>query len=166
MTTYVDASVLLRIVLGEPEPLAVWPSISPVSSELIRVECLRVIERARLSLRIGDEQSARHRADVLEALDAFVLAPVSRPVLERAADPFPTSLRTLDAIHLATAIELRSDFTDLSLATHDHELAIAARAVGFEVYGDVVQTASAPTAQEQDRQVSSAADSGETEPAS
>ena len=138
MTTYVDASVLLRTVLGEPEPLAVWPSISPVSSELIRVECLRVIERARLSLSIGDEQSARHRADVLEALDAFVLAPVSRSVLERAADPFPTSLRTLDAIHLATAVELRSDFPDLSLATHDHELAIAARAVGFEVYGDVV----------------------------
>ncbi|MDP9222726.1 MAG: type II toxin-antitoxin system VapC family toxin [Actinomycetota bacterium] len=135
MTTYVDASVLLRVVLAEPEPLTEWSAMLPVSSELIRVECLRVIERARFSLRVSDEQSARHRADVLEAIDSFGLSPVTGSVLERASDPFPTSLGTLDAIHLATALELRTVYPDMTFATHDRELATAARSVGFSVLG-------------------------------
>lgn len=135
MTTYVDASVLLRIVLGEAEPLASWSSLTPISSELIRVECLRVIDRARVSLRKSDSETARYRSDVLDAIAAFRLVPVSTAVLERAADPFPTALGSLDAIHLATAIELRYDIADLSVATHDRELAVAAEAVGFDVVG-------------------------------
>jgi predicted nucleic acid-binding protein len=134
--TYVDASVLLRVVLAEPDVLAGWSSLTPISSELIRVECLRAIDRAHRSLRIDAEQTARHRSDVLEALRTFRLVPVSGHVLERAADPFPTPLGSLNAIHLATAIHLREDLSSLEFATHDHELAIAARAVGLEVTGD------------------------------
>ena len=55
--------------------------------------------------------------------------------LERAADPFPTTLGSLDAVHLATALLLRARVDDLCLATHDPELATAARAVGLDVYG-------------------------------
>ena len=135
MTVYVDASVLLRVVLGEPGALSGWPSISPVSSELIRVECLRVIDRAHVSLRVSDEESARHRSDILEALSSFRLVSVSSAILQRAADPFPTALGSLDAIHLATALELRDEIPGLALATHDRELAVAAGAVGFAVSG-------------------------------
>ena len=135
MRAYVDASVLLRIILGESEPLAAWPTFVPMSSELIRVECLRVVDRARFGLGIDDEQTARHRADVLEALGAFRLVPVNTAVLERAAEPFPTALGSLDAIHLATALHLREDVPDLMVATHDRELATAARSVGFTVKG-------------------------------
>jgi hypothetical protein len=56
-------------------------------------------------------------------------------VLARAADPFPTDLGSLDAIHLATALELRHEFPTLTFATHDRQLAIAALAMGFEVLG-------------------------------
>lgn len=135
MTTYVDASVVMRIVLGEPDPLPDWHAITPVSSELVRVECLRVLEHARIRLRLDDAQSARYRGDVLELLRTFALAPVSESILERAGDPFPTSLGTLDAIHLATALELGAEFADLRLATHDRELAQAARAMGVDVIG-------------------------------
>lgn len=135
MTVYVDASVLLRIVLGESNPLDAWPTISPVSSELLRVECLRVIDRAHVSLGTTDAETARQRADVLEALAAFYLVPVGTAILERAADPFPTALGSLDAIHLSTALEIREAYPDLSIATHDRELALAARAMGFEVIG-------------------------------
>jgi hypothetical protein len=39
LNVYLDSSVLLRVILGEPEPLASWPRIDVVvSSELIRVE--------------------------------------------------------------------------------------------------------------------------------
>ena len=54
-------------------------------------------------------------------------------VLERAGDPFPTGLGTLDALHLASAMMARREIPDLRFATHDRELATAARATGFEV---------------------------------
>ena len=135
MTTYVDSSVVLRIVFGEPQPFVDWPGIDPVASELVRVECLRVVDRARIHRALDDEQTARHRTDVIRTIDAFDLVRLTPLILERAADPMPTLLGTLDAIHLATARELRLEYPDLKFATHDRELALAARAVGFAVTG-------------------------------
>ena len=136
MNVYVDSSVLLRVVLGEPGRLRIWSRITgPVASELIRLECLRTIDRARILLRLGDEEVADRRAAVLEAIEALSLVPVGPRVLERSAEPFPTMIGSLDAIHLASAILVRHEFEGLSLATHDAGLAVAARAVGFRVYG-------------------------------
>lgn len=136
MNVYVDSSVLLRLILGEPEPLGSWRRIDvAVSSELIRVECLRTIDRARIQFGLSDEAVSRHRADALEAIDGIDLVPVAPPVLERAADPFPTSIGTLDAVHLATALVVRNRYEGLVFATHDQTLGIAARAVGFSVEG-------------------------------
>lgn len=136
MNVYVDSSVLLRVVLGEPGRVRIWPRITAaVASELIRLECLRTIDRARVLRGLDDEEVARRRAAVLEAVEAFHLIPLAPPILERAAEPFPTLLGTLDAIHLASALAVRDRFADLSLATHDRELALAARAVGFVVHG-------------------------------
>lgn len=136
MNVYVDSSVLLRIVLGEPRRLQVWGRISQaVSSELIRLECLRTLDGARITLRLEDEVVAERRAAVLDVIQGFSLIPVAAPVLERAAEPFPTMLGTFDAIHLASALLVRDRFEDLSLATHDDGLALAARSVGFRVRG-------------------------------
>ena len=136
MNVYVDSSVLLRVVIGEPGRLRIWPRITDaVASELIRLECLRTIDRARIRLRLDDEEVADRRGAVLEAIEAFSLIRVDQRILERATEPFPTMLGSLDAIHLASALLARDVFEDLSLATHDQELAIAARAVGFRVHG-------------------------------
>lgn len=136
MNAYVDSSVLLRVILGEPGRLRMWSRITTaVASELIRLECLRTIDRARIRFHLADEEVASRRAAVLEAIDAFVLVPIQPIVLERAAEPFPTLLGSLDAIHLASALLVRDRFEDLVLATHDDALALAARAVGFRVYG-------------------------------
>lgn len=135
-SVYVDSSVLLRVVLGEPGRLEVWSKIeSPISSELIRLECLRTIDRARARFALEDESVAKHRAAVIEMIDTFSLISLDSLILERASDPFPTSLGSLDAIHLATALLVRGEFEKLELATHDLELATAARAVGFRVSG-------------------------------
>ncbi len=89
MNVYVDSSVLLRVVLGEPHRLRIWPKISnAVSSELIRLECLGTIDRARLRLGLEDLLVAKHRADVLKAVDAFSLVALDSIVLERASAPF------------------------------------------------------------------------------
>lgn len=136
MSTYVDASVLLRIVLREPDPLPTWPTISnPVSSELLRVECLRTIDRGRIRLGLDDDVVARLRADTLEAIDAFTLISLDRSVLDRATEPFPTLLGTLGAIHLASAVLAREQLPDLTFTTHDLALGTAALAVGFAVAG-------------------------------
>jgi predicted nucleic acid-binding protein len=136
LNVYVDSSVLLRIVLGEPDRLRIWPTITnAVSSELIRLECLRTIDRARIRLGIEDARIAQYRADVLEAVDAFTLVALDSIVLERASEPFPTALGSLDAIHLASALLARDNLGDLAFATHDDELGIAARATGFQVHG-------------------------------
>ena len=135
MTTYVDASVVLRIVLGERDPLATWRDVAPIASELVRVEALRTVDRVRSGFAIDADLAATRRAAILDTLRTFTIAPVTSGVLQRAANPFPTPLGTLDAIHLATAIELLDEFPDLDFATHDRELATAARAVGFAVTG-------------------------------
>jgi predicted nucleic acid-binding protein len=133
---YIDTSVLLRVVLGEPDPLPQWPVIEmAVGSELTRIEALRTIDRARIRLQLADEEVALRREAVTAVLNGFHIARIGAAVLERAADPFPTLVRTLDAIHLATALLIRVDNEDLMFATHDRQLATAARSLGFRVIG-------------------------------
>lgn len=68
--------------------------------------------------------------------DEMRLVAPDRAILQRAAQPFPTPLRTLDAVHLATALRWReSRERKLVMATHDRGLATAARAMGFLVVG-------------------------------
>lgn len=136
MNAYVDASVVLRIVLGEPDPVPSWPSIDvAVSSELLRLECLRTIDRARLHGDLSDEIVAGQRVAILDIIDRFDLVPVTTSVLERASQPFPTSIGSLDAIHLASALLIAEAYDDLLFVTHDRGLALAARAMGFPVDG-------------------------------
>lgn len=136
MTTYVDSSVVLRIVLGEGGKLAGWAGLAPISSELTKVECLRTIERLRLTTTsTAPELLAERRAAVLSQLRAFRLVAVSTEILDRAGDPFPTYVATLDAIHLSTALILREDNPEIAFATHDVKLAAAARSMGFQVSG-------------------------------
>ena len=136
MRVYVDSSVLLRLILGEPNPLPEWSRITEaVSSEITRVEGLRVLDRLRLAGDLGDRELARRRQTLLEALAGFELVRLNRSVLDRAAEPFPTQLRTLDAIHLASAMLARGRFPALRLATHDDSLGTAGRALNFRVLG-------------------------------
>ena len=136
MNVYIDSSVLLRIVLGESGTLPVWRKLRrAISSQLVRIECLRTIDRARIRLGLGDGDVAERRAAVLEVLEGFDMIPIDAAVQSRAAEPFPTVLGSLDAIHLASALLVRTQLPDIQFATHDLELGTAARAVGFKVLG-------------------------------
>jgi predicted nucleic acid-binding protein len=136
LIAYVDSSVILRIVLGQPNPLDAWPRIErAVASELVRVECLRTIDRARLAGRLDDDEVAARRSGLLELLDGVEMVGLEPAILERAADPFPTTLGTQVALHLATALAIRDDLPSFAFATHDRSLGNAAAAVGFEVHG-------------------------------
>ena len=137
MIAYVDASVLLRLVLGQPDALSDWSRIEVgVSSALVTIECLRTLDRLRLRMPLADAAIADHRAKSLELIDSLELVDVDSVVLERAAQPMPTELGTLDAIHLATALLWKEATAQkLTMATHDVSLGIAARAHGLAVVG-------------------------------
>lgn len=136
MIAYVDASVLLRALLGQPNALANWGQIErAVSSELIRVECLRTMDRLRIRAQLDERAHGHRRAEVIEALNTIELVALAPPILDRAGDPFPVSLKTLDAIHLATALALRDQLPGMVFTTHDAALGLAAAAMGFEVHG-------------------------------
>ena len=137
MIAYVDSSVLLRVVLSQPDRLPEWPAIrQAVTSALTEVECLRTLDRRLRQGLLDPEELADRRGLVLRLLERMDRVDVSPAVLRRAADPFPTPLGTLDAIHLATAVLWREGRTDAPvLVTHDGQLATAARATGFSTAG-------------------------------
>jgi uncharacterized protein len=133
LIAYLDASVVLRLVLGERGRLEEWDRVEEaVASALTEVECLRTLDRLSRQGALQPEELADCRAAVLHLLEAVEVVDVVRPVLWRAAKPFSTPLGTLDAIHLAAALLWR---VRLTLATHGRELATAARSFGFEVIG-------------------------------
>ena len=137
MIAYVDASVLLRVALGQPDALPEWSQIQQgVSSALVTTETLRTLDRLRLRAGLADAEVASRRATILALIASLELVDVEAAVLERAAQPMPTALGTLDAIHLATAL-LWKEMTraDLVMATHDGALALGAQAHGLPVVG-------------------------------
>lgn len=137
MAEYLDTSALLRIAFVSPGRLAGWEGFERVvSSELVRVESLRTIDRLRLTRKLSDVEVSHRNSVVFDLLDRLELIPLSARVLERAAQPFPTTLGTLDALHLASALLWRqSQDVELSFCTHDVELGLAARALGLDVRG-------------------------------
>ncbi len=137
MIAYLDSSVLLRIVLGQRGALREWRSVRRgVASALVEVECLRTLDRLRVAHRVPDADLALRRETVLRLLESIEVVEIGRSILQRAAQPLPTTLGTLDAIHLATALAWQESVdTPLVMATHDEALAIAARSYGLRVVG-------------------------------
>lgn len=137
MIAYVDASVLLRVALGQSNALAEWRQINRgISSALIVTESLRTVDRLRIRAALSDAEIALRRATVLALTASLELVEVDEVVLDRAAQPLPTDLGTLDAIHLATALLWMEDAgEDLIVATHDRALALGAQAHGLRVVG-------------------------------
>jgi predicted nucleic acid-binding protein len=134
---YLDTSALLRLVLREPGALDELRSCeSLVSSELLAVEALRTLDRLRLQGALSIDEALLRREIVTQWLEAVDLVLLRSPVLARASEPLPTPLGTLDSLHLATALVWRERTQQaLTLATHDRDLALAARSFGIEVLG-------------------------------
>lgn len=140
MKAYIDSSVLLRVLLQAPNPLPEWDEINDgVASGLLAVEVRRTLDRLWLTNQLTDDQLATKIAEADAILGRIDLFELQQRILDRAAQPFPAPLATLDALHLTTAILLRdqqpANEPPLLFATHDRELATAARTMNFEVIG-------------------------------
>jgi predicted nucleic acid-binding protein len=137
MNVYLDASVVLRKLQRERGSLPRWGRWESVySSELLRVEVLRTIDRNRLRAALGDQDVAELTTRAYALFDSVEFVALSPAILHRAAQSFLTPLGTLDALHLATALRLEEvNKLSLSFLTHDTELAFAARSLNFPVEG-------------------------------
>jgi predicted nucleic acid-binding protein len=137
LIAYLDTSALLRLVFAEPGALQELRSCERlVSSEFLAVEGLRTIDRLRVQGALSTEEAVDRRALVSSWLELVDLVLLQRPILARACEPFPTGLRTLDAVHLATALVWQDRMREpLTMATHDRDLALAARTFGLPIRG-------------------------------
>lgn len=124
-TVYVDTSVFGRVILEEPDKAAIKRALATfdrsVASRLLRVELRR----------IGGRESVLEEADRI--LDSVQLIPMDETVLATAETISPTTVGTLDAIHLATAVRLSKAGELDALMTYDKRLADGASKHGITV---------------------------------
>jgi predicted nucleic acid-binding protein len=125
-TAYVDSSALLKLAVREPETAALEADLAArdglVASRLAVVECRRAAQRA---------SHRRVLQTIDEILDAIYLIEVTPAILDDAGAADPPLLRSLDAIHLATALSLSDP--GMEVITYDRRFADAARANGLTV---------------------------------
>jgi predicted nucleic acid-binding protein len=124
---YVDTSVALAELLAEDRrpPGGFW-SQTLVSSRLLEYE---------VWTRVNARKLARSHGEAARAIVGRVaLLELVAPVLTRAIEPFPSPVRTLDALHLASTQFLRERQPEIRLATYDSRLAAVAKALGIRLY--------------------------------
>lgn len=124
---YLDSSAIVKLVRVERETAALRASLGPgiaaVTSALARIEVHRAILRAE-GTRADLDRLAR-------ILDALAIIAIDRPVVDQASRIAPAELRSLDAIHLATALSLDAPLD--GFIAYDRGLQRAAAAAGLRV---------------------------------
>jgi uncharacterized protein len=122
---YLDTSGFLKLVRSEPESSALRAEIA--SGDALVSSALLLVEGRRAAARYGPLALARART----ALTTVTLLPLDDATLEDAADLQPAELRSLDALHLASAIGLGAELG--RFYCYDQRLAAAAATLGVDV---------------------------------
>jgi hypothetical protein len=134
MVAYVDSSVVLRHILAGDVSIRhalAYPAV--MSSELMEIECRRVLLRCRSNDELTDEgfvEAVRRLDGVLDGIDLVELSPA---IKRRAMESFPVSVTTLDALHLSTALSIASasDEEKVAMFSFDRALNLGASAIGM-----------------------------------
>ena len=129
---YLDTSVALAALFSEARqpPAELW-SLPLISSRLIEYEMTQRI----LARKTGQGGLGK---DGLEAVGVLLgkiqMVEMTPNVLARAREPFPVEVKTLDALHLATAAFLVARGQSISIATYDKRMVAAAKAMKLPVF--------------------------------
>lgn len=126
MAYYIDTSALVKLVVDEDETAALrrWLAAEDrtlVGCDLVRTELMRTVRR------VVPDRAVLAR----QVLDSITLIAVSPEVFEEAGRLEPPDMRSLDALHLAAALDLGDDLD--GLVTYDERLAAATAAIGVTV---------------------------------
>ncbi len=138
---YLDTSAFVKLVIPEPETAALVTALTPktvlVASEILEVEALRATRRAT-----GEAGATAARTQ----LAGVRLLPLTAQIRRRACELEPSTLRSLDAIHIATALDLGERLA--CMCAYDVRMAAAASEAGLLV--------SAPTGEQPSTEEASA----------
>ncbi|MGB2756954.1 MAG: type II toxin-antitoxin system VapC family toxin [Acidimicrobiia bacterium] len=127
MAYYFDSSALVKLIVNEDETAALKTWISaedrrPITCDVARAEVTRAVRRAAPG-RVGEVRGVLNVMDILE---------LRSEQFDVAGSIEPPTLRTVDAIHLAAALDLGDDLE--GFVTYDSRLAEACEAVGIQVF--------------------------------
>lgn len=138
MSLYAESSAVLAWLLGEGSGATVRAMLESadmvIASDLTLVECERVLIRASALGEMSEATAGTRRSVLNVAAARWHIAHLGRDIIERARRPFPAEpIRTLDALHLATALITRAAVADLELLSLDSRIRAAAIALGLPV---------------------------------
>jgi predicted nucleic acid-binding protein len=138
-----ESSAVLAWLLGEPAGEAIAQDLAAaeevVVSELTILECHRVLLRAVAAGEITEAEAVDRRAILARVSRHWHRLGIDEEILERAARPFPAEpVRTLDAIHLASALVARSALPEAEVLALDRRVRENALALGLSVRPEVV----------------------------
>ena len=139
MTVYAETSAVLRWLFNEPpgeeilEALRASPKVA--CSRLTLIESHRAIRRAVALEDLVEADAAQVRATLAQASARWAVLEISSDVASRAEQAFPVEpVRTLDAVHLASAPLLRHLVPDLRVVSTDSRIRTNAAQLGFEIF--------------------------------
>jgi predicted nucleic acid-binding protein len=131
---YLDSSVILRRLLRQKDAISDLTRWRLFSSQLVDVEVRRTLLRYHAERALSVASFAKRLLEWKVFHDSMEIIPISNGIMQRAAEPFPTLLNSLDAIHLATALGWTARTQQpVTILTHDRRLGAAASACGFSV---------------------------------
>lgn len=123
-----DTSALTKLLISEPETteLRIWLTAQSGQGEDAATSTLGRVESMRVVARYGQPGQTERARYLLDGLD---ILPLTEPVIGLAETIGPATLRSLDAIHLAAAAQIKRELT--AFVTYDHRLLSGCREVGF-----------------------------------
>ena len=141
MNLYAESSAVLGWLLDESSAADVRRLLAAaeiiVASDLTLIECDRVIFRAAALGELTEAEAADRRAHLTAAASHWQVLRIAPEIVERARQPFPGEpIRTLDAIHLASALAARTAIAGLALLSLDDRVRKAGKKLGLDVIPD------------------------------
>ncbi len=138
MIVYAESSAVLSWLLGEPAGPSVRRTLEAaefvVTSDLTLVECDRAFHRARSLGELSTAKFAELRSELGRLAAGWILLRLSDEIVERARDAFPEEpIRSLDALHLASALNTAALIPETALLTHDQRVRRGALALGLRL---------------------------------
>jgi predicted nucleic acid-binding protein len=138
LNIYAESSAVLAWLLGEVAGSRVREALRRAelvfASDLVLIECDRVLIRAVALGEIDEVAAADRRAHLNAAAAHWHMYRVTLDIVERARRAFPVEpVRTLDAIHLASALAVRSIVPGVELLSLDDRIRRAGEQLGFRL---------------------------------
>jgi PIN domain-containing protein len=135
---YAESSAVLAWLFGESMGREVSSVLEDaqfvVASDLTLVECDRALIRAQAIRTVGERRVAELRTKLVARAAHWNLMRLDAPVVARARRTFPGEpIRTLDALHLASALVARASVEDLVMLSLDRRLRASAAELGLAI---------------------------------